>query len=167
MESAERLIAAIATHVVKVTGDADADSMLSDLRYLLDRVVEIEGSTESNIREKARARQSFRDAKYAEKMFDELEQRGFIRRIPQERVEGGGRNPSPWIEVNPNYLRGSDLSDKSHRTLSNGNRSEKSEGSEQELSEEDRQYLDAERAGMQMEDTDLDLASAATLLEGL
>jgi hypothetical protein len=152
MESAERLISVISTHVVKVTGDAGADPMLSDLRYLLERVVEMEGSTESDIREKARARQSFRNALHAQRMFDELEQRGFIRRILRERVEGPGRNPSPCIEVNPNYLRDSDLSDKSHQRLSAGNRSEKSDGGAEELSEEDRQYLADERASIHMKE---------------
>jgi len=152
MESAERLISVISTHVVKVTGDAGADPMLSDLRYLLERVVEMEGSTESDIREKARARQSFRNALHAQRMFDELEQRGFIRRILRERVEGPGRNPSPCIEVNPNYLRDSDLSDKSHQRLSTGNRSEKSDGGAEELSEEDRQYLADERASIHMKE---------------
>ena len=128
MESAERLISAISTHVVKVTGDAHADPRFSDLRYLMEKAVEMDGSTESDIRERARGRQSFRDADHARKMFDELEQRGFIRRNSQERVEGAGRNPSPRIEINPNYLRGSDLSDESYHTLSTDNKSDKSEG---------------------------------------
>ena len=80
MESAEQLIAAISTHVVKVTGVAGADPALSDLCYLLDRAVEMDGSTESDIREKARARQSFRDAEHARALFDELVRRGCVRR---------------------------------------------------------------------------------------
>ena len=87
----------------------------------------MEESTESEIREKARARNSFRDAKHAKKMFDELVHCGFIRRIPQDRIEGGGRDPSPRIEINP-HVRGSDLSDKRGLRLPTGNKSDKSEG---------------------------------------
>ena len=43
MESAERLISAISTHVVKVTGNAGEDPVLSDLLYLMERAVEMEG----------------------------------------------------------------------------------------------------------------------------
>ena len=129
MESAEQLISAISTHIVKVTGDARADPVLSDLRYLMKRVEEMEGSTESEIREKARARNNFRDAKHAKKMFDELVQCGFIRRIPQDRIEDGGRDPSPRIEINP-HVRGSELSDKRGLRLPTGNKSEKSAGGE-------------------------------------
>ena len=111
----------------------------------------MEGSTESDIREKARARQSFRSAKYAQNMFGELERCGFIRRIPQERVSSPGRKPSPRIEINPT-LRGSDFSDKRQFTNHTSNKSDKSEGGVEELSEKDRQYLDAERAGIQMEE---------------
>ena len=141
MESAERLIAAISTHVVKVTGNAGGDSQLSNLLYLMERVEEMESSTESDIREKARARKSFQDAKYAKKMFDELERYGFIRRIPQERVPGPGRKPSPFIEMNP-ALKGSDFSDKSQFLTITSNKSEKSEGGGEKLSEKDHQYLD-------------------------
>ena len=155
MKAAERLIAAIATHVVKVTGDAGADPQLSDLRYLLERAVEMEGSTESDIRERVRARQSFRDAEHARKMFDELERRGCIRRIPQDRVEGPGRDPSPRIEVHPT-LRGSDFSDKSQFTALSGNKSDKSEGDVEELSEEDRQYLEDKRDGKQSVSPDVE-----------
>ena len=144
MESAERLIAAISTHVVKVTGDAGKGPVLSDLLYLMERVEEMEGSTESDIRERARARQSFRKAGHAKKMFDELARCGFIRRVPQARVEGPGRDPSPRIEINPT-LRGSVVSDKSQLTAFTSN---KSEGGVEKLSEKDRQYLDAERAGI-------------------
>ena len=151
MESAERLISAISTHVVKVTGNAGEDPVLSDLLYLMERAVEMEGSTESDIREKARARQSFRSAKHAQNMFGELERCGFIRRIPQERVSSPGRKPSPRIEINPT-LRGSDFSDKRQFTNHTSNKSDKSEGGVEELSEKDRQYLDAERAGIQMEE---------------
>ena len=151
MEAAERLVAAIATHVVRVTGDAGADPQLSELRYLMERAVEMEGSTESDIREKARARQSFRDAEHARKMFDELERRGCIRRIHQERGDGPGRDPSPRIEVHPT-LQGSDKSDKRHRTLMTANKSDKSEVGVDELSDEDRLYLEDERAGMAQED---------------
>ena len=150
MESAERLISAISTHVVKVTGDAGEDPVLSDLRYLLEKAVEMEGSTESDVREKARARQSFRDVKYAQKMFDELERRGFIRRIPQERVPGPGREPSPRIEINPHYLRGSDFSDKRRFTLSSDNKSDKSEKSEGGVGE-DENYECIEWAAIQAE----------------
>ena len=150
MESAERLITAISTHVVKVIGDAGADPLLSDLLYLWERAVEMEGSTESDIREKARARQSFRDAEYARKIFDELEAHGLIRRIPQERGQGPGHPPSPRIETNPR-LRGSDLSDLFGVAPPTDNKSDKSEGGVEELSEEDPQYLDDEQAGIQAE----------------
>ena len=143
MESAERLIAAIATHVVKVTGDAGADPMRSDLRYLLDRAVEMEGSTESDIREKVRARQSFRSAEHSQKMFDELERRGCIRRIPQERALGPGRNPSPRIEINPT-LRGSDFSDKRQSTPYKGNKSEGGVGEDENYERIEREAIQAE-----------------------
>ena len=129
MEFAERLIAAISTHVVNVTGDSGADPQLSDVLYLMQRAEEMGGSTESEIREKARARKSFRDAKHAGKMFDELERCGFLRRIPQELLPGPGQNPSPRIEINPN-LRGSDKSDKSPPPLYADNKSDKSEAGE-------------------------------------
>jgi hypothetical protein len=158
MKSAERLISAISTHVVKVTGDAGADPHLSELRYLMDRAVEMvdravemEGSTESNIREKARARLCFRDAEYARKLFDELVRRGCIRRIHQERGEGPGRDPSPRIEIHPT-LRGSDKSDKNHSTINTGIKSDKSEVGVEGLSAEDCRYLEDERAGLAQED---------------
>jgi len=163
MESAERLIAAISTHVVKVTGNAVEEPVLSDLLYLMERVQEMEGGTESEIREKARARGRFRTVGNAKKMFDELERCGFIRRISQERVSGPGRNPSPRIEMNPT-LRGSDFSDKRQFTDFAANKSEKSEGGAGTLvdkmdaqpeneseggvegpSAEDRRFLEAER----------------------
>ena len=156
MESAERLIAAISTHVVKVTGDAGVDPMMSDLLYLWERAVEMEGSTESDIRDKARARQSFRDAGYSKKMFDELEQRGFIRRVPQPFAPGPGRPPSPRIEINPN-VRGSNLSNLFSVTPQTSNKLEKLEGGAglDELSDRGHPYLD----------TDPEPASA--LFEGL
>ena len=129
--------------------------MLSDLRYLLDRVVEIEGtSTESDIREKARARQSFQDAEHARKMFDELERRGCIRRIPRERVPGPGRNPSPWIEAHP-ALRGPDFSDKRQFTPHTPNRSDKSEGGAGEYENYERLEREAIQAESGAPPTDL------------
>ena len=151
MKSAERLIAAISTHVVKVTGNAGEDAVLSDLLYLMERVEEMEGRTESEIREKARARERFRTAGHAKKMFDELERCGFIRRIPQERVSGPGRHPSPWIELNPT-LRGSDFSDKRRFTDFTANKSEKSEGG----AGEDANYERLEREAIQAESASQD-----------
>ncbi len=110
MESAVRLIQAIAPHVVKVTGAAETNPWLDDLRYLLDRAVEMHGHTESDIREKARARKVFRDAQVAKNAFDALEKRHCLRRVTRDRKPGPGNNPSPIIEVHP-ALRASDESD--------------------------------------------------------
>ena len=126
MEAAERLVAAISTHVVKVIGDAGGDAWLNDLRYLLDRAIEMAGSTESDIRERARARQSFRNAEYTRAVFDELERRCCIRRILKECTPGPGRKPSPLIEVHPDLVD-SDFSDQSSSRASTGNESEYSE----------------------------------------
>jgi len=167
MEAAEALVTAIATHVVKVTGNAGGDPELADLRYLLALAVEMEGETESNIRERARARQQFRDAEHFRRIFDLLEARGCIRRVPQPRNASTGRDPSPWVEIHP-ALKASDLSDEPPSEDRQGNKSDKSEASPiprmkpeppanlweggpaepEELSEEDRQYLEDERLGM-------------------
>ena len=48
--------------------------------------------------------------------------------------------------------------------LHTGNRSEKSEGGAEELSEGHRQYLEDERAGMQTDNPDLELAPPASAL---
>ena len=165
MESAERLVAAISTHVVKVIGDTGGDPKMLDLSYLLDLCVTMAGSTESEIRERARGRKVFRDAKYARERFDDLQSRRCIRRVLQTRSSGAGRDPSPLIEVHP-ALTGSDLSDLSEESVPEthwSNKSDKSEGPEdshddpdlavepEELDDEDLRYLEAERAGMQTE----------------
>jgi hypothetical protein len=126
MEAAERLISAIGTHVVKVIGDAGGDPRLEDLRYLLGLAVDMAGNTQSEVRERARARDQFRDADYANELFDQLEKRGCIRRVPQEKNPGPGRDPSPVIEVHPDLLT-SDKSEKSPPLALGGNRSDKSE----------------------------------------
>lgn len=115
MESAERLIAAISTHVVKVIGDAGADDRTVDLRYLLDRCIEVDGGTESDLQEKVRARMVFREnPEYTKKLVSELQERGCIRRYAQARRAGPGRPPSDIIEVHPS-LKSSDKSEKKGR----------------------------------------------------
>jgi len=126
MEAAERLISAISTHVVKVLGNAGCDPKMDDLRYLLGLAKESNGDTESEIRERARAREVFRDAEYAGELFDELEKRGCVRRIPREKKPGPGRNPSPLIEVHPGLLP-SDKSELSPPGAISGDKSERSE----------------------------------------
>ena len=118
------------------------------------------------VRERARGRQVFREAQYAHECFDELERRGCLRRTPQARIASAGRNPAPLIEVHP-ALTGSDLSDLSEESVPEtrwGNKSDKSEGPEdshdnpdlavepEELDDEDRRYIEDERAGMQAEE---------------
>ena len=180
MEAAERLIAAISTHVVKVIGDAGGDRKMLDLAYLLDLCITMTGSTESEIRERARGRKVFRDAEHAHDRFDDLERRGCIRRVPQARTSRAGRDPSPLIEVHPT-LGGSDLSDLSEQSApetQRGNKSDKSEGPEdshdnpdlavepEELDEEDRRYIEDERAGMQAEEAGTTTHIADSLLAG-
>lgn len=112
MESAERLIAAISTHVVKVIGDAGADDRTVDLRYLLDRCIECDGETESDIQERARARTVFREnPEYTKELLSELQERGCIRRFAQARRAKTGRPPSKIVEVHPS-LKSSDKSEK-------------------------------------------------------
>ena len=158
MEAAERLVAAIASHVVKVMGDGGGNPDLLDLRYLLDLAQEMEGSTESEIRERARARERFRDAEHAREIFDGLERRGCIRRVPQPRTSEVGRTPSPRIEIHPS-LRGSDVSDKPPSEPPQSNKSNKSEGGlppghdSDGLTGEGRQYVRDEREELQVEES--------------
>jgi len=121
MEGAERLVAAIATHVVKVLGAGGAEP--SDPEYLLGLCVEMEGCTESEIRERARARTRFRDVEHARTIFDDLEERGCIRRLPQERTAKVGRDPSPRIAIHES-LKGSDISEKPGWSQRNGSKSD-------------------------------------------
>jgi hypothetical protein len=171
MKAAERLIDSISTHVVKVTGDAGGDAggdpKILDRQYLLGLCIDMAGSSESDILEKARARDVFKSQrKYAIACLNDLERSHCIRRKPRLRVARSGRAPSPLVEVHPD-LMDSEKSEKSEKS----DKSDKSESISpvgRETLDDDSQYAVDERIGMQLEgslDAGPSSASATTPLD--
>ncbi|MCH7532510.1 MAG: DUF3987 domain-containing protein [Gemmatimonadetes bacterium] len=113
MEAAIRLVQAIASHVVKVTGKAGVDTLVVNARYVLDRALTLP-EEQRTVRELHRAcdsRPSLRLKDDFQPVLDDLVSRGYIRtRLDKDT---GGR-PSKVFEINPHILRKRDKRDESH-----------------------------------------------------
>ena len=177
MESGVRLARVFSSHALVVFGEMEMDHKLLMASRVLRRLRKNDApNTVADLWRSMRNTKGLESVKDLEDIVDDLRERWCIRLV-QTPSDGSGRPPSPEIELHPE-LRPSDpdrhplnplkgpkeaggggLVDK--MDAYSDNKSGKSEGDEkEELSEEDRQYVDDERAGRQMEDKDLALVPA-------
>ena len=99
VECATRVLTAIASHVVHVTGSLGAQR---DLWYVVGRIRSLQEKgpvTAASVLKGVQGRKSIRDARELERLLDELEERGCIRLA--EQAPTGGRPRKPIIELHP------------------------------------------------------------------
>ena len=99
VECATRVLRAIASHVVHVTGSLGAHR---DLWYVVGRIRSLQEKgpvTAASLLKGVQGRKSIRDARELERLLDELEERGCIRLV--EQAPSGGRPRKPTIELHP------------------------------------------------------------------
>lgn len=103
MERAVRLARSFVPHARHVlAGEAGLDEELDLARYVLRRIREAEGPelTVRDVWQLTRGKAAIEETADVRKVLERLEAHRLVRVVPRE-SEGPGRNPSPWVRVNP------------------------------------------------------------------
>lgn len=106
MDGGIRLLQALATHALKVLGEAGMDERTALLTYVLGRAKTLpEGSSLRDLFEACRGKTGIDDMADLAPLVAKLEDRGCLRLVSLPPREGPGRPPSPTVELHPDTVK--------------------------------------------------------------
>ena len=165
MDSAVRIMRALTTHALAVFWEMSADSEQALLAYVLKKVRGLpKGSTLRDLHIAVRGKKSIDTIKDVRNLLDDLAERGCLRL--RLRPPTGGQPPSPILEINPAILDthtqqsqksitspSTETSVTSVRVNPVGTRADGDPApNPEELSNDDVEYIEDERAGLRTEE---------------